>query len=229
MDAWREFGRSIGAVLSGSSRTTMTLDIQGRPAVLEEIWSLESESRYVRLSVDVRGVSPGTLKIFQEGIFSPIARLFGGQDLTIGDKTFDALYVVKAAPASLATAVFGGPRRERLIASIRAAGRYLSPVFDLSRDTLRVQTAELEVSRGLLERMVAAGRELTGAILAVKGSQLLWDEPGVPPNARCPVCGSPMRAALTTCRECRTPHHHECWLYAGGCSTYACGQRALRK
>jgi hypothetical protein len=229
VDSWESFGRSLGVITGAGRGRAIVFAVEGRPAVLEEVWSFDAEAPHVRLTVDFRGVSPGTLKIFQEGLFSPIARLFGAQDLTIGDKAFDALYVVKAAPASLATSVFGGLRRERLIASIRAAGRYLSPVFDLSRDTLRVQTADFEVSRALLERMVAAGRELTAAILGVKGSTLLWDEPGVPANARCPVCGSPMRAALTVCRECRTPHHHECWLYAGGCSTYACGQRALRK
>jgi hypothetical protein len=224
--------RSLGAfVLPGGGRGRMEFSIEGRPARLEELRDFQDSSGGTvhRLTIDVRSVSPGTLKIFQEGFFTPIAKLFGAQDLRIGDRAFDSLYVVKASPASLAASIFSAPNRARLIETIRAVGRYPSPVFDLSRERLRIQTAEFGVHRALLERMVEAGRELTAAILAVKGSTLLWDEPGLPANARCPVCGSPMRAALTTCRECRTPHHHECWLYAGGCSTYACGQRALRK
>ncbi|HEX7899954.1 MAG TPA: RING finger protein [Planctomycetota bacterium] len=226
MDPWNEFGRSLG-VIAPLSRTSLKFDVQGRPAVLEEVWSLiaDAEAPTHRLTVDLRGLSPGTLKIFQEGFFSPIARLFGAQDLTIGDKAFDALYVVKASPAGLAASIFGGPRRERLIEAIRAVGRYLSPVIDLSRESLSVRTAESSASRALFERMTAAARELTSAILAVKGSVLLWEEAGLPPNARCPVCGARFLAAVTTCRKCRTPHHHECWVYFGGCSTYACGQR----
>lgn len=209
----------------------LTFEIEGRFARLEELWvpTSDSDGRAHRLTVDLRGLSPGTIKIFQEGFFSPIAKLFGAQDLKIGDKVFDALYVVKASPASLAASVFGGGRRDRLIETIRAVGRYLSPVFDLSRESLRIQASEFAASRALFERLVAAGRELTAAILAVKGSVLLWEEPGLPSNARCPVCGARFGAALTTCRECRTPHHHECWVYAGGCSTYACGSKEIRR
>lgn len=209
----------------------LTLEIEGRFARLEEVWTLsgDAEGRLHRLTVDLRGVSPGTLKIFQEGFFSPIAKLFGAQDLRIGDTAFDALYVVKASPASLAASIFGGERRERLIDALRAVGRYMSPVFDLSRESLRIQTSEFTPSRALFERLVAAGRELTAAILAIKGSVLLWEEPGLPSSARCPVCGARFGAGVTLCRGCRTPHHHECWIYAGGCSTYACGSKEIRR
>lgn len=207
-------------------------EIEGRPARFEVIWDFQdSESRVQRLTVDLQGLSPGTLKIFPEGFFTPIAKFFGAQDLKIGDKAFDGLYVVKATPADLAARLFGGPRRVRLIDTIRAVGRYMSPTIDLSRERLRIQISAFDADRGARERILAAGRELTAAILALKGTAVIWMEPGLPSNARCPVCGTRFSSAITTCRECRTPHHHECWLYAGGCSTYACGQRAaaLRK
>lgn len=209
-----------------TGRARLTLDIAGRPAVLEEVWDPMEADKAVRLTVDLRGVSPGTLKIFQEGFFSPIARLFGAQDLKIGDRSFDALYVVKATPATLVDEVFRGPRRARLIETIRALGRYMSPVFDVSRERLRIQTSEFEVTRGLLERIVAAGTELTAALLEARPSSILiWDEPASAGRGRCPVCGSPLHGAVTHCLKCRTPHHFECWRYAGGCATYACGQR----
>lgn len=223
MDPWIAFGR----VSRSFGRARLSLDIAGRPAVLEEVWDfMHDEGKVVRLTVDLRGVSPGTLKIVQEGFFSPIARFFGAQDLRIGDRSFDAFYVVKASPASLAAAVFGGPRRERLIETIRALGRSMSPVFDLSRERLRIQTSEVEVTRSLLERIVAAGTELAAAVLAARPAPILiWDEPAPAKRGRCPVCASSLDGAVTECRTCRTPHHHECWRYAGGCSTYACGQR----
>ena len=218
MSSWKE--------ALGLGTAARRLTIEGRPAVLERSpFYAEDFGTPTRLVVDMRGVSPGVLKIFQEGFFSPVARLFGAQDLKIGDRTFDALYVVKASPASLAASIFGTPWRERLIAAIRALGRYPAPVIDLSRDRLRIQTGEILEHRALDERLIEAARALTLAALGVKGSVLLWEEPAPPGAGRCPVCGAPFRGAITTCRKCRTPHHHECWVYAGGCSTYACGQR----
>jgi hypothetical protein len=49
-------------------------------------------------------------------------------------------------------------------------------------------------------------------------------------RARCGVCGSGMSSRIVLCPRCGTPHHEECWTYAGGCSTYACGaSRSIRK
>jgi hypothetical protein len=201
------------------------LTIEDRQAWLERRVSPNDDGGFTRLVVDLRGVSPGSLQILSEGFFSPIARFFGAQDLKIGDKTFDALYVIKASPSTLAASIFGGPQRERLIRAIRTLGRYPSSVIDLSRERLRIQTGEFGDNRALDERMIEVGRVLTLAALGVKGSVSLWEDPGMPASARCPVCACPFRGPITTCRKCRTPHHHECWLYAGGCSTYACGQR----
>src|SRR5688572_10845829 len=109
VDPWESFGRSLGVIAGIGRGRPIPFEIESRPARLEEIWSLGDEGPVRRLCVDFRGVSPGTLKIFQEGFFTPIARLFGAQDLRIGDKAFDALYVVKASPASLASRIFQGP------------------------------------------------------------------------------------------------------------------------
>jgi hypothetical protein len=38
----------------------------------------------------------------------------------------------------------------------------------------------------------------------------------------CLVCGEGLRSEPVTCRRCHTPHHSECWDYAGGCVTFAC-------
>jgi hypothetical protein len=43
---------------------------------------------------------------------------------------------------------------------------------------------------------------------------------------RCPVCGDLLDDDLMTCDECDTPHHEECWAFAGRCSTYACEGQA---
>lgn len=48
-------------------------------------------------------------------------------------------------------------------------------------------------------------------------------------EAICRVCGTRIDSDVVLCRRCYTPHHHDCWHYAGRCSTYACGERRYIK
>jgi hypothetical protein len=38
----------------------------------------------------------------------------------------------------------------------------------------------------------------------------------------CMVCGEELLEDIVLCRRCKTPHHRDCWLYYGACSTYGC-------
>ena len=51
-------------------------------------------------------------------------------------------------------------------------------------------------------------------------------EPPAGRRPQCGVCHSPIGGgeALTTCPECDTTYHAECWAENLGCSTYGCGQ-----
>ena len=42
----------------------------------------------------------------------------------------------------------------------------------------------------------------------------------------CPVC-KVSTPADPACSLCRTPHHRDCWRYAGHCSVFGCGGRDL--
>jgi len=44
-------------------------------------------------------------------------------------------------------------------------------------------------------------------------------------GGECPVCGTRMEDLAVRCEACRTPHHQECWEYAGKCSTFGCAGR----
>lgn len=45
-------------------------------------------------------------------------------------------------------------------------------------------------------------------------------------ESSCQVCGTSMgQPPVVYCVRCRTPHHEECWEYAGRCSTFACQER----
>ncbi len=42
-------------------------------------------------------------------------------------------------------------------------------------------------------------------------------------EATCPVCSEGIRADRAECARCATPHHPECWAYAGVCAVFGCG------
>ncbi|MBI4859941.1 MAG: hypothetical protein HY815_06715 [Candidatus Riflebacteria bacterium] len=46
-------------------------------------------------------------------------------------------------------------------------------------------------------------------------------------TALCPVCGAGLDSNVCHCPRCETPHHLECWSWAGGCSIYGCGCSTL--
>jgi hypothetical protein len=48
------------------------------------------------------------------------------------------------------------------------------------------------------------------------------DDPQIIDHASCRVCGEELHNEIVICRRCQTPHHRDCWEYAGGCATYGC-------
>lgn len=50
-----------------------------------------------------------------------------------------------------------------------------------------------------------------------------------PAGGTCQVCATGMSAARVFCAKCRTPHHEECWLYNGQCSTFGCREIRFTK
>src|SRR6185295_2059671 len=45
-------------------------------------------------------------------------------------------------------------------------------------------------------------------------------------QSQCQVCGASLgQGVVVQCRRCSTPHHEDCWTYAGECSTFACQER----
>lgn len=45
----------------------------------------------------------------------------------------------------------------------------------------------------------------------------------------CAVCGDPTTAGIDlACTTCATPHHPDCWRFAGGCSRFGCGDQVSR-
>lgn len=49
-------------------------------------------------------------------------------------------------------------------------------------------------------------------------------------ESKCQVCDSGLgQGSVVYCVRCATPHHDECWTYAGQCSTFACRERRFSR
>ena len=203
--------------------------ISGRPARVEFEPSGDERSGRTTVRVQLRGPSPGTLHILQEGFAQEFLKLFGAQDISIGDPEFDKAWVVKATPESLALRVFSPERRTRAIAAVQRLAGWGNPTIEVTRDQLRIQVRDEIRSEGGVVTLVKSAQEFLEFLEAPSAStgiepadvKIAWD-------TGCPVCGTTLGGTAVRCESCRTPHHAECWTYVGQCSTYACkGRRAV--
>jgi hypothetical protein len=50
-------------------------------------------------------------------------------------------------------------------------------------------------------------------------------------DSACPVCACSIAhdEAQVACEHCSTPHHDDCWEYAGGCAIFGCRKNAIQK
>jgi hypothetical protein len=233
-DAARRLAFGLGGTFEdggvfGEPQVNLTLG--GRPAWIEYFrGSLNQfQSPWTRVVVGVRDVSPGSLHIVPEGFAQAFLKVFGAQDLRVGDEEFDARYVVRARPESLVSQVFRAEQRHQVIASVQRLRRLKDPTIDLEPYTLIVQVREyVDNERDLME-LVKTAEEFLGYIrVATPPTGIEFVDVQVSREGLCLVCGTVLREALVRCETCRTPHHEQCWLYMGRCSTYGCrGRRSV--
>ena len=64
----------------------------------------------------MNGPAKGDLEVSREGFSSKVARLWGAQDLVVGDDPFDRAFVVKATPTALAAELLAADVRAEMLA-----------------------------------------------------------------------------------------------------------------
>jgi hypothetical protein len=92
----------------------------------------------------------------------------------------------------------------------------------INRDALFTAVTEALLIQDGLQQGVR--RRLTSGVTIVAAGP----DPDAGPPA-CKVCGEPIDdGPIVDCAVCGTPHHRECWEYAGVCSIYGCGSKSGR-
>ncbi len=70
----------------------------------------------------------------------------------------------------------------------------------------------------------AGSADLLDPALASADAPIVLEEVRVQVSSEslCPVCGDGLDADSVQCSVCETPHHADCWAFAGRCATFAC-------
>lgn len=171
-------------------------------------------------------------EVYSTSLSSDIAKLFGMEDIEVGDQALDSAYILKAPSPTW--------MRAFMTEDVRGAFKRLAMRYE---DHVSVSsfgdTLELRVGRWLdgfeLTQLFTMGellvRELvpgTAPAAPAAAQRPVVSEPSgilvlLPPTAHCLVCGDALAGRpLVCCRRCDTPHHRDCWRYNGSCAVYGC-------
>lgn len=194
--------------------------IEGRVAAIDFFQAKDSSTT---ATVALGRSVPGTLRIVEETLGQSLLKLFGSQDLSIGDAGFDAHYVVKATPETLAAKVFAPERRDRAMDSVRRLKGLSRPVISLGGGELVVRVKRRLDDTASLMMLAQTAIEFTEYLLHLEPEVGIEWVAGLETVGHCcPVCSALLREPVVRCEDCGVPHHEECWTWLGKCSIYAC-------
>ncbi|HEX7899604.1 MAG TPA: hypothetical protein VF950_17680 [Planctomycetota bacterium] len=159
----------------------------------------------------------GSLHVFESGAHDVAAEWV---DRDIGDPVFDRAWVVQG---DLADRVFAAESRANSVAAIHALRKYLDPCVEVRQGLLRVSVGQSPESELTVRKLLQAAEAVLESVGPRVAEGVLWIEVRHDAVSVCQVCGSDDEGRRVVCRSCRTPHHADCWTYAGRCSTYGCG------
>lgn len=158
--------------------------------------------------------------------FPPARVSMGGGGIPVGDAAFESAYIVRSDDPHFARSLLDPESRALIEAGRRIGG---GGRIRVNLDPLRLRVRKEEpldspadlvalarIGLGLLERVRDA--------VETRSAVQYYDAPPAATKPNCPVCAMAIADRPVLCRRCRTPHHPDCWDYAGGCSMFACGE-----
>ncbi len=151
--------------------------------------------------------------------------VFGGANFRTGFATFDHRFTVAANDDE--------KMRQALSPHLQLHMLQFRTWNDLHRLTLRIEEGVVYVrkyrryhTRENLRKFVASALTTYDLLsfTSLAGIELLETMDDSAREIVCQICGDQVtHDEAVYCRACHTPHHAECWKYAGKCSVYACG------
>jgi hypothetical protein len=178
------------------------------------------------------------LEVHPARFYTGVVRLLGGQDILTGAREFDREFSVRGSDAERVRAILSSGVQSQMMQL-----RELTSSRDfhclVAHGLVSVQKRGLLLEPARLARFTTLGLELVEQALLTNMAGIEIVSQRVLPargHAICRVCGDRIGANIVFCRLCKTPHHHDCWVYNGACAIYGCGEtrylagrRALRQ
>jgi hypothetical protein len=160
--------------------------------------------------------------------FPPARVSMGGGGISVGDSAFESSYIVRSDDPHFARSLLDADARA-LIEEGRKIGGGGRIRVNLDSLRLRVRKEEALASSADLVALARVGLGLLERVrdaVETRSAVQYFDAPQAGTKPNCPVCAMAIADRQVLCRRCRTPHHPDCWEYAGGCSMFACGETA---
>jgi hypothetical protein len=182
IETWRQAGAELGLAVSvgkGMSRPTLSGNIGGHPVHIDTYTqrSGNSSTTYTRYRVGYPPLGLG-LSLKREGAFSVITKLFGAQDVTVGDTLFDDAFTVKTSDPQRLRSLLTPSVRTGLL---RLLATYGSAV--VADDHIQITRARFESKQEVLtstiQRMVATARLLKSPSAGVSDQMVIDRERGL--------------------------------------------------
>jgi len=146
----------------------------------------------------------------------------------VGDKSFDASFVVRSAPKAFASRLFSAERRIQFVDAVRRLSPRMGLHLTLEPGRLELRVAEELKDWSPVLEMKLAAEEIIDLLHSMPLPGIELGERVERPSGLCPICTTPLRDPIVRCRHCSSPHHQDCWEYLGRCATYGCDPMGRR-
>ncbi len=182
IETWRRVAAELGLGVSGGkgmSRPTLTGHLAGLPATIDTyvVSSGKNSTTYTRYLVSYPPLG-FDLKLKREHAFSGITKMFGQQDVQIGDDLFDDAFLVKTSDPSRARALLTPSVRTGLVRMLASYGTTV--VHDDHIIATKVGfESKGEVLKSTIQRVVATARLLASPSAGVTDAMVVDREQGL--------------------------------------------------
>ena len=182
--------------------------------------------------IELRAVWPERqtrCEVYADNVLSRLGRFLGMQDIEIGSQQFDADYVIHGRDPEHARRLLS-PGVQSAIESVRRCCHDSDFYLNVCQGVLLIKKRLLgprseDLMAFTSQSLLLFDEALAATAKGGRGIEIFELSEAKPINlnaSNCLICGEPIRDRVVYCRACRTPHHHDCWVYYGACSTYGC-------
>jgi len=200
-----------------SGKKVFAFEVEGERATLE----FEAGDN-AHTNLQVEWSPPGSLRLDPEGLMGSLRKVFGAQDIQVGDPPMDDAFVIQGDPEAWVREVLDAETRALLLGLQREFSR-LKVDVNPAGVFVGMRGRDLSPDRERLNGFLEGARRLVRRLQATVGERVQVSVQEVIRAGKCPVCSDAAGDLSQRCPSCETAYHPECWDYLGRCAILGCG------